>query len=260
MPQNFKDKKPVQGQVNRSSPGPLYRQVRNWLKEKIISGQWPAESRIPSENELVELLGVSRMTINRAVRELAAEGWLDRQAGVGTFVAAPRAASALLELKPISEEIAARGGVHSCRVETLESIPAEAETAAALSLSIGDKVFYSLMVHFEGSTAIQLEERFVNPAVAPDYLNQDFTTTTAGQYLLAVAPLSEVDHLIEAVMPDEATRRLLAMAEGEPCLAVRRRTWSNDVPATKSLFLHPATRFSLGGSFKPAWPTQQVEA
>ena len=73
---------------------PLYQQVKNHIIERIESGEWPPERRTPSENELVEALSVSRMTANRALRELTAEGYLVRVQGVGTFVAARKSVSA----------------------------------------------------------------------------------------------------------------------------------------------------------------------
>ena len=76
-------------------PAPLYAQVKQMIAQQIRSGAWPANYRVPSEAELVEELGFSRMTINRALRELTSEGLLVRMQGVGTFVAQPKARSAL---------------------------------------------------------------------------------------------------------------------------------------------------------------------
>ena len=73
-------------------PAPLYARVKQMIAQQIRSGAWPAHYRVPSESELVEELGFSRMTINRALRELTAEGLLVRMQGVGTFVAQPRPA------------------------------------------------------------------------------------------------------------------------------------------------------------------------
>ena len=99
----------------RSAPLPLYQQVKTYIEARIASGQWPPEMKIPSENELVASLGVSRMTVNRALRELAALGHLVRVQGVGTFVATPKPQSALLEIRSIADEIRARGGRHTSR-------------------------------------------------------------------------------------------------------------------------------------------------
>ena len=75
-------------------PAPLYARVKQMIVQQIENGSWPPHHRVPSESELVSELGFSRMTINRALRELTAEGLLVRMQGVGTFVAEPAASSA----------------------------------------------------------------------------------------------------------------------------------------------------------------------
>jgi DNA-binding GntR family transcriptional regulator len=71
-------------------PAPLYARVKQMITQQIDNGSWPPHHRVPSESELVSELGFSRMTINRALRELTAEGLLVRMQGVGTFVAEPK--------------------------------------------------------------------------------------------------------------------------------------------------------------------------
>ena len=110
-----KTDKPLSG-----SPGPLYRKVKTLIKQRIVSGEWPPEERIPSENELVKLLGVSRMTVNRALRELTAEGYLVRVQGVGTFVSARKPVAAMLKIRPIKKEVAL--GFDGMTIEDLVSV------------------------------------------------------------------------------------------------------------------------------------------
>ena len=81
-------------QQPRSAPAPFYEKVKQAISEKIHSGVWRPHDRIPSEAELVAQFGFSRMTINRALRELTDEGLLVRLQGVGTFVAEPKGQSA----------------------------------------------------------------------------------------------------------------------------------------------------------------------
>ena len=87
---------------------PRYSRVKRMITDKIDSGAWQPRHRIPSESELVRDLGVSRMTINRALRELTLDGRLVRVQGVGTFVAEPKAQSALFEVRNIADEIMAK--------------------------------------------------------------------------------------------------------------------------------------------------------
>lgn len=246
--------------LSRRRPTALYQQVKNYIIEKIRTGQWPPETRVPSENTLIQQLGASKMTVNRALRELTAEGVLHRLQGVGTFVAESKSPSTLLAVKPIAEEIAQRGGVHSCEIHRQASEPASPDLAQALNVPAGAKVFHVVIIHSDETGPIQLEDRYVNPAVAPKFLEQDFTAITPSRYLLDEIPVSEAEHVIEAIMPDKATRELLAMGPNEPCLVLYRRTWSDNLVVTRSRFVHPASRYRMAGRFVPSSPFHAMES
>ncbi len=248
------------GKVGPSSPLPLYRQVKKYIQEQINRNTWKPDSKIPSENEFVRTLGVSRMTVNRALRELTLEGLLVRLQGVGTFVAHRKPQSALLEIKSISREIENRGGVHSSEVHLLEKLPASEKLAAILGVPSGTPVYHSILVHRDSGVPIQYAERFVNPAIAPDYLNQDFTSITPSDYLLSVAPITEVEHIIESARPPEKVRLLLEMEPSEPCLILSRKTWSRDIVATSNTLIYPGSRYRIGGRFKPPSDAYPVTA
>ncbi|PHN59181.1 histidine utilization repressor [Pseudomonas viridiflava] len=231
------------------SPAPLYARVKHMIALQIQNGTWPPHHRVPSESELVTQLGFSRMTINRALRELTAEGLLVRMQGVGTFVAEPKSQSALFEVHNIADEIAARGHRHSCKVIVLKEEAAGSERALALDMREGQRVFHSLIVHYENDIAVQIEDRFVNALVAPDYLKQDFTQQTPYAYLSQVAPLTEGEHVVEAILAEPDECELLQIDAGEPCLLIRRRTWSGRQPVTAARLIHPGSRHRLEGRF-----------
>ncbi|MFC7551833.1 GntR family transcriptional regulator [Pseudoroseomonas wenyumeiae] len=116
---------------------PRYQQIKSFILDRVRSGEWSAEHRVPSENELVRLTGHSRVTVGRALRELADAGLLKRVQGVGTFVASGPPQSALLELRDIAMEIAERGHAHGTRVEALGRRLADAELAVAFGVPEG---------------------------------------------------------------------------------------------------------------------------
>jgi histidine utilization repressor len=158
---------------------PLYARVKDHILENIRSGAWEPGRRVPSENELVESFRISRMTANRALRELTAEGFLARVPGVGTFVKEAPALSSLMELRNIAEEIAQRGHRHSSRLvakSEIDSNPALAEEFEDRALK---RLFHIVIVHEENGVPVQLEDRYVNPAVVPDFLDRDFSNNHA---------------------------------------------------------------------------------
>ncbi|MFP3928991.1 MAG: histidine utilization repressor [Desulfobacteraceae bacterium] len=236
--------------VSRDTPLPLYQQVKDYILERLKTGEWAPGTRVPSENELTRELGASRMTVNRAVRELSAEGHLVRLQGVGTFVSEQKPQGALLEIRSVADEIERRGGVHSSEVILLREERAGSDLAAQLGLSPGAAVFRSVLVHKDRGVPVLYSDRYVNPAVAPEYLAQDFTRTNPSEYLVSIAPVQEVEHVIEAALPDRESRVYLRMRRGEPCLILYRRTWSFNMVATKSRLVYPGSRYRLGGRFR----------
>ncbi|MDV4153901.1 histidine utilization repressor [Rhizobium brockwellii] len=224
---------------------PLYAGVKQVILDRIQSGEWPPKYRVPSENELVVELGVSKMTANRALRELANEGELVRIQGVGSFVAERKGYSALFEVRNIAEEIAERGHVHEASVVVLAQETASPEVADALELPIGAAVFHSLIVHSENGVPVQIEDRFVHPEAAPEYLAQDFATLTPNAYLTAAAPLSGSEHVVEAAMPQAWECKLLTIMKTEPCLTIRRRTWSAKQVVSTARLVYPGHRYRL---------------
>lgn len=232
------------------SKGPLYESVKGHILNMINTGQLGPDDKLPSEVDLVEQFGVSRMTVHRALRELSAAGILVRIQGVGTFATPQRPQSALLEIRDIAREIEARGHHHACKVLLLESTLTNAEFTQEFELTRSRHVFHSVIMHMEGGKPVQIEERFVNPDFAPKYLEQDFTQLTTFEYLQSCTPVTEVEHVICALRPDEERRQQLKLRDGEPCLVLKRRTWSGDAIVTVNRFIYPGEHYSLGSRYK----------
>ena len=230
---------------------PRYQQVKDLIIGRISRGELKPSDRVPSENELVQAMRVSRMTANRALRELTDEGYVDRIAGRGTFVADLRAGSDVLEVRNIADEIARRGHVHEATVLRQSRQHARGEVAKALHIEQGTDVFHLLLVHYENALPIQVEDRHVVADFAPDCLEQDFTQETPSAYLTAISPLQEAEQVVRAAQPNAAVRQQLQMHDDEPCLVVLRRTWSHGRPVTFTRLHHPGSRFELAGHYTP---------
>jgi GntR family histidine utilization transcriptional repressor len=113
----------------------------------------------------------------------------------------------------------------------------------------GSQIYYLRAVHLQDDLPIQLESRYVNPAAMPEFIDQDFTNITATAYLLQQFKPDEMEHQVRAVMPDRAERELLAMEDGEPCLQLTRRTWSDDQVVTYVTLTYPGNRHELGARY-----------
>ena len=239
---------------------PRYQQLKDLIIGRISSGELKPSDRVPSENELVELMNVSRMTANRALRELNDEGYVERVAGRGTFVSDFRSQSHLLEVHNIADEIAQRGHTHASKVLRKSLQHARGEVARALHLEQGTEVFHLLLVHFENGAPIQLEDRHVVASFAPDCLEQDFESLTPSAYLTAVAPLQEAEQVVRAAMPNAAVKKHLNFEDDEASLVVIRRTWSAGRPVTFARLHHPGSRYELTGHYTPPGTPRSTSA
>ena len=233
---------------------PKFARIKQFITDQIREGLWHENQRVPSENELASQFNVSRMTARRALSELTNSGLLTRSQGLGTFVASFKSQSSLLEIKNIADEVKDRNGQYSCEVLALESISAIAPIAIALGVEIDSQVYRSVIVHHENELPLQVEERFVNPKLAFDYVSQDFSQITPHEYLTQVAPLTEARHTVEAIMPSQEVCQWLNLYNEEPCLQIIRRTWCNAGIVSFSRLISPGSKYRLGGhlTFKNA--------
>lgn len=242
----------VSPHATAAAPGRApYARVKAHLKQGLASGRWPPGALMPSEAELVAEFGVSRMTVNRALRELQAEGLIERTQGVGTFAAPLHRVSSTLTIRDLQEEIQARGHRHRAEVHLQRVESAPAALAAQLGVAAGSEVFHTLIVHFENTTPLQCEDRYVNPACSPRYLQADFTRTTPTHVLFETTALWQAQYSVEAARPTAREARLLQVAPDEPCLVIVRRTFTRDAAITIARLVHPGTRYLIEGSFTP---------
>ncbi len=228
-----------------------YAKVKQHLKDGLASGRWAAGAPVPYEAELVAEFGVSRMTVNRALRELQAEGLVQRSQGVGTFAAPLHRVSSSLTIHDLHDEIVARGHQHRAVVHLQQQEAAPAALAAQLGLAAGAPVFHTLIVHLENGQPLQCEDRYVSPAAAPGYLQADFEAITPTQYLFQHTHLWRAQYTVEAARATAQEAALLQVSEDTPCLVMLRRTFSPQRPITLARLVHPGPLYSLQGEFEP---------
>ena len=226
-----------------------YATVKAALRERIARGGWQPGARLPSERELVLEFGCARMTVQRALRELEEEGLIERRQGSGSYVAELHPISNLLRVRDIHDEIRERGHVHATRVCSVARAKADAGTAAAMRLPRAAPVYHVQLVHLENGVPIQLEDRHVNPALAPDFLTRDFSRVTPSFVLFEHAPLTEAEQVVEAVLASAEQAGVLEVAVGSALLLVSRRTVSQGEVASVARLYHPGARFRLVGRF-----------
>ncbi len=222
-----------------------YERIKAYIQGGIDGGRWPSGSRLPSENQLAERFSLSRMTVNRAIKELESDGVVERVQGKGTFVAPPKPLTSVLKIEGIDNEILARGSCYSCEVLVLKAVSANAEVASQLDVEKDAEVFFSSIVHFEDEAPIQLEQRWMLPTLAPEYLRQNFAVRTPHDYLMSIAPYTHGEHTIEACMPGIRIQRRLELSPQEPALLIHRRTWVREAIVAYVKLYHPGNSFQI---------------
>lgn len=231
----------------RDTVEPLHRRIYAELERRILSGDWAPGDRIPFEHELTARYGCSRMTVNKAISELAERGLVTRRRRAGTFVAQPRAHAAVLAIPDLRAEVLERG--QSYGYALLERTERPAATADEIALAAGGLLLGLTCLHSADGLPLALERRLIALTAAPEAINVDFHTVPPGSWLLDSAPWTQAENRISAVEADAREARLLGLKTGAACLCVERRTWRDGQGVTRVWQTFPGDRYDLVARF-----------
>ena len=231
---------------------PLYRRIHADIEERILSGEWPAGQRIPSEHELSATWACSRMTVNKALTLLARAGYIERRRRAGSFVRHPHARSAVLDVHDIETEVASLGLPY--RYELLARARHRASGAERDRLGIDHRVPVVRLrcLHHAGKRPFCLEERLINLEAAPQAADADLGTEAPGAWLLRNVRWNLAEHRISATGACPETAADLAVPEGTPCLAIERRTWNQEQVVTWVRLTYVGDSHTLVARFAPS--------
>jgi GntR family histidine utilization transcriptional repressor len=232
--------------------GPVWLQIRRALAQPILNGAWPPGARIPNELDLTAHFQTSRMTVNKAIQSLAAEGLLQRRRKVGTVVAERAQERPVFEIWNTADLVARAGAAYGYRLLERQFVNDDPAKRALLNVSRTTRLLWLRCVHLADGKPFQLEERLVNVEAAPDIIGHPLDTVAPGPWLLAHVPWTEAEHTISACEAGEAEAAALGLTVGAACLVVERRTWNGDVPVTLARLWHPGGQHRLTGRFEPA--------
>lgn len=229
-----------------NDPQPQYQRLKAHVMAEIEAGTLRPGDRIPSELDLIKRFGVSRMTANRALRELEQAGAVTRVQGVGSFVAMRKTEQAMFEINNIAEAVRGGGQHYGCRVIHLA---AERDPAvlAFMGLSEGGRYGRAVLLHLADGVPVQHEDRCANLAFAPEFLDQDFTRVTPYDHLMSLGPLQAAEQVFEADLPGAELAALLQVPAALPCIVLRRRTWSLNMVASAARITAPSNRYRFSG-------------
>jgi GntR family transcriptional regulator, histidine utilization repressor len=232
------------------TPATLHRRIRGEIESRIMSGEWPPGYRIPFEHELMAQYGCSRMTVSKALSELARAQLIERRRRAGTFVRRPTAMSAVLEVADIRAEITASGRAYSYHLLSRR----RRKTTRAEAVRLGVKGTADVLViecwHAADGVPLVSESRLINLDAVPYAGDVDFAREVPGSWLLAHVPWTEAEHSISAVAANDALSDRLDIEPGTPCLVIERRTWRGSQTLTAVRLAYPGAAYQLTARFK----------
>lgn len=228
----------------------LYKRIRADIEKRILTGEWPPGHRIPFEHELVARYGCSRMTVNKALSELAQADLIERRRRAGSFVRRPQHQSAVLKIADIRAEITALGRAYGYELIGRKLRAATAADRERLGVKKAGKVVAIACRHSADNVPFAVEDRLIDLASVPDAAAADFTREPPGSWLLHHVPWTEAEHTISAIVADDRAARALAIAVGAPCLVIDRYTWRSARTITAVRLLYPGDSHRLVARFK----------
>lgn len=210
---------------------PIYLHIKEKLRQSIVSGECLPDARMPSERELAQQYGISRMTARQALHVLVQEGYAYTRVGSGTFVHPAPFKQQLQLLTSFSEDARNRGVPAHSEVLGAEMIPASPEIAAHLGLDIGDEMIVLRRLRFVGETPMAVEESHLPHRLCPNILSRfDFRQESLYRVLTEVYEHSFLwaEQTIRARQSTAEEARYLLIKPSASVLAMTRLTYGSD--------------------------------
>ena len=215
-----------------AQPPRTWQSIRAEVLSRIRDRRWPPGAMIPNEADLALEFGCARATVNRALRDLAESGVLDRRRKAGTRVTEAPVRRAVLSIPLIRDEVAALGQAYGYALLTRALLQPPPPVRALLALPPDTGALHVLALHLAGGAPFALEDRWINPAAAPGVLEADVKTLSANEWLVRHAPFTEGRLSFSAAAADPATAAHLACAPGTALFRLDRSTLDGTRPVT----------------------------
>lgn len=222
-----------------------YMDIKAEIISRIRRGDWPLDTIIPGEIELAAELGCARATVNRALRELADEGVVERRRKAGTRVVAGQNRSARIDIPVIRTQIEASGAEYRYELRKRKIVAARDPIKGHLDLQTGQEVLSLECLHFADDAPHQLEVRWINLAAVPAAREEPFEQIGPNEWLLREKPLTDAEHVMSADNATKEQASALGIKERDAVFIVERRTWLGAETITWVRLVHAGATFQL---------------
>ena len=257
--------------TKNSKKSPAYQRIKTAILHNIHSGKWQAGEAISTEMALAEEFGVSRMTVNRALKELSEDRVLERRQGSGTFVAQQQFNHTFVEVRNIAEDLKSANRGYQAQVVSTRSLTQEtlanelpkevydrfsdilvkskqSNSAQLAKEDLPEALVYEVkIIHLADGLPIQFEERWVDAQQLPDFIEQDFRVVNTSDYLIEQTPLERGSYTIQALAAPKDIAQALQIAPNSPTLMLQRQTYSAGKVLTVVKMWHAGERYQFAG-------------
>lgn len=234
--------------IDKRLPTPAYLQLHAHLVESIESGAWPSGQALPSERDMASALGLSRMTVRRAIEEAVRDGLVERRRGSGTYVRSRRLEQTVDRVLGFSDEARLLGFRPGSRLLEVASVGADPEVAAALGCSEATSVRRISRIRTADDAPLALQVAYLRPSMHDlgiDDLERHTSLYAAIEVRFGVTP-QRARQTITARLPSRSERRLLDIGRFDPVLALERVTFdADDAPFEYVRSAYRGDRYSL---------------
>ncbi|GGC14167.1 transcriptional regulator [Oxalicibacterium flavum] len=213
-----------------SSTVPLYAQIKEALRAKIIDGTYVAHQKLPSESEMINAFGVSRITVRQAMNDLQKEGFLFKVHGKGTFVARPSVSQELTHLQGFGEAVRYLGHETFSEVLGLRTMAGSALVCGKLGLREGDTVTEIRRLRYLDREPISIDHSWVRHDIGSRLTEKNLRDKDLFSLLENELGqrLHSADVEIDATAADEEIGRRLKVQAGSPILRIERLTYASE--------------------------------
>ncbi len=205
--------------------------IRTEVLRRIRVRDWPPGAIIPNEEDLAVEFGVARATVNRALRELATAGVLERKRRAGTRVAMLPVRKATLDIPVIRQEVEAQGQSHSFQLLVQETRPVPPQVATRLGVAAGTQMIWLETLHLAEGRPFVFETRWLNPWVLGS-ADPDFSVLSVNEWLVANVGYALGDIAFSAEGATRREAKVMGVAEGTALFITERCTWSAEAAIT----------------------------
>lgn len=218
--------------------GHSWQSIHDIVRQRIQDRYWKPGELIPGEADLAEEFGCARATVNRALRQLAESGLLDRKRKAGTRVALHPVRKAILHIPIVRKEIEERNQVYGYALLNRKKMSPSDHVRARMQIASDTKLLKIEALHLADGKPFLLEDRWVNFHALPDILKADLSVTSANEWLVMNAPFTGGNIAFSALSATKRVAELMGTQPGAALFAIERSTWEGETALTEALMIY----------------------